>query len=141
MNKTFYTLTVFCLFSCAAVDTTPVTKVETKDVISLGQESKTDVEGNIEEDNAVVLLNQIFNSDEENKKLVLIINNDSNCDFVMSVVGEKSYTIPVAANKAETMVVEKGDYVLRSMVCEAQYWSKKTFSENAQVSVKYTAPK
>lgn len=51
------------------------------------------------EDKAVVLLNQLFNSDEANKKTVLVINNESDCDFTMMILGGKSYTVPVAAKK------------------------------------------
>lgn len=93
------------------------------------------------EDKAVVLLNQLFNSDEANKKTVLVINNVSDCDFTMMILGGKSYTVPVAAKKTESIVVDQGEYVMRSEVCQSPYLAKKTLSENTQVSIKYSVVK
>ena len=93
------------------------------------------------EDKAVVLLNQLFNSDEANKKMVLVINNESDCDFTMMILGGKSYTVPVAAKKTESIVVDQGEYVMRSEVCQSPYLTKKTLSENTQVSIKYSVVK
>jgi len=93
------------------------------------------------EDKAVVLLNQLFNSDEANKKTVLVINNESDCDFTMMILGGKSYTVPVAAKKTESIVVDQGEYVMRSEVCQSPYLAKKTLSENTQVSIKYSVVK
>lgn len=93
------------------------------------------------DDKAVVLLNQLFNSDEANKKTVLVINNESDCDFTMMILGGKSYTVPVAAKKAESIVVDQGEYVMRSEVCQTPYLAKKTLWENTQVSIKYSVVK
>lgn len=90
------------------------------------------------ENKTVTLLNQLFNSDLANKNTVLIINNESDCDFTMTILGGKTYTIPVAAKSTESIVVEQGEYVMRSEVCRSAYFAKKTLIENTQVNIRYS---
>lgn len=87
---------------------------------------------------AINSLNQLFNSDESNKNRVLIINNDSDCDFTMMISGHKSYVVPVASRKSESIIVEQGEYVLRSEICQSPYLSKKILTDNMQVNIKFT---
>ena len=87
---------------------------------------------------AINTLNQLFNSDESNKKKVLIINNDSDCDFTMTITGHQSYVLPVASHKTESIIVNEGEYVLRSEICKTPYLSKKILSDNMQVNIKYS---
>ncbi len=93
------------------------------------------------QDKAAILLNQLFNTDVANKNMVLVINNDSDCDFTMNILGNKSYTVSVAAKKTESIVVERGEYVMRSDVCKTPYLARKTLLENTQVSIKYSVVK
>lgn len=144
MNKYFFLFFAFCLISCGTSKTvTPLSVSATPSV----QQGANDME--LEpvkvklkiQDKAVTLLNQLFNTDESNKHMVLIINNESDCDFTMNILGGKSYTVPVAAKKTESIVVEQGDYVMRSEVCKSPYLARKTLSENTQVSIKYSVVK
>ncbi len=89
------------------------------------------------EQRAVNLLNQLFNTDASNNNMVLIIKNDSDCDFTMEISGSSRYTLPVAARKTESIIVQKGDYEIKSQVCLSQYKVYKTFSENTELSIKY----
>lgn len=93
------------------------------------------------EDKAVSPLNQLFNTDAANADMVLMIRNESDCDFTMHIVGPHSYKIPVAAKKTESIVVEQGNYEMRSEVCKSPYYTHKTFSENTLLSIRYTVVK
>ena len=86
---------------------------------------------------AIRTLNQLFNSDESNKNKILIINNDSDCDFTMNISGHENYIIPVAAGKTESIILKEGEYVLRSEICQSAYLSKKIISENMQVNIRH----
>lgn len=144
MNKFFLLFFVFYLVSCAAGKSVSPLVFSGNSVIIL----ETD---NVEiepvklklkiHDKAVVLLNQLFNTDAANKNMVLIINNESECDFTMNILGNRSYILPVAAKKTESIVVEQGEYVMRSDVCKSPYLARKTLSENTQVSIKYSVVK
>lgn len=144
MNKFFLLFFVFYLVSCATGKSVSPLVFSGNSVVIL----ETD---NVEiepvklklkiHDKAVVLLNQLFNTDAANKNMVLIINNESECDFTMNILGNRSYTLPVAAKKTESIVVEQGEYVMRSDVCKSPYLARKTLSENTQVSIKYSVVK
>lgn len=144
MNKFFLLFFVFYLVSC--------TTSKSVSPLVLANNSMAVLEtDNIEmepvkvklkiHDKAVMLLNQLFNSDAANKNMVLIINNESECDFTMNILGNRSYTLPVAAKKTESIVVEQGEYVMRSDVCKSPYLARKILSENTQVSIKYSVVK
>ena len=145
MNKIFLLLVGICLMSCST------SKSVSPMIVTNGSVATIEIDNNIEvepvqlklkiHDRAAALLNQLFNTDAANKNMVLIINNESDCDFTMNILGDKSYSLPVAAKKTESIVLEQGEYVMRSEVCKSPYLAKKTLSENTQVSIKYSVVK
>ena len=90
---------------------------------------------------AIRTLNQLFNSDESNKNKILIINNDSDCDFTMSITGRNSYILPVAAKHSESIVLDRGGYEVKSEVCKTPYKTFKVFLDNTNLSIKHTIVK
>jgi len=144
MNKFFLLFFVFYLVSCTTsksvsplvLANNSIAVLETDNIEMEPVKVKLKIH-----DKAVMLLNQLFNSDAANKNMVLIINNESECDFTMNILGNRSYTLPVAAKKTESIVVEQGEYVMRSDVCKSPYLARKTLSENTQVSIKYSVVK
>lgn len=139
MNKLFLLFVGSCfLTSCATSSVTPIVVNNDSNVIlSTNHLKSVPVKFSIEQ-KAVRLLNQLFNTDASNKSMVLIINNDSDCDFTMNIDGDNRYILPVAARKSESIVVERGQYQMTSQVCQSHYKSFKTLSENTEVSIKYT---
>ncbi|WP_379968825.1 DUF6759 domain-containing protein [Epilithonimonas sp. UC225_85] len=138
MNRFFLFFLGICLVSCASSNSvSPLlggkdsTVLLNTDVIVEKPQLKI-------EDKAVTLLNQLFNTDAANKNMVLIINNDSDCDFIMTISGGKTYSVPVASKKTESIVVEQGEYVMRSEVCQSTYLARKTLAENTQLNIKYS---
>mgnify|MGYP003601320969 CR=1 FL=1 len=146
MNRIFLVLLSVCLVSCATTKSAAPLLGATKSSVSMEPEETAPEPEQVKPkakapEKAVVLLNQLFNTDDANKHTALIINNDSDCDFIMTVQGGKSYSIPVSAKKTESIVVEKGDYVLRSDVCNTTYLARKSLSDNTQVNIKFAVVK
>ncbi|MFC4162087.1 DUF6759 domain-containing protein [Epilithonimonas zeae] len=141
MNKLFLLFIGSCFFTSCATGNTMVSPV------FVGKNTNVILETDLlkqapkklgAEEKAVTLLNQLFNSDESNKSMVLVISNESDCDFTMDISGNNHYSLPVGARKSESIVVERGEYEMKSQVCQSQYKVYKTFSENTQLSIKYT---
>lgn len=142
MNRIFLVFVGACFMSCASSrSASPLFGGKNAAVILETNEPKPEPIKPKIEDKAVVLLNQLFNSDQANKQTVLVINNESDCDFTMNIVGGRTYSVPVGSKKTESIVVDQGEYVMRSEVCKSTYFAKKTLSENTQVSIKYSLVK
>lgn len=141
MNKIFLLLIGSCFLTSCATNNAMVSPVfvgkNTNVVLETDLLKQTPKKLNLEE-KAVTLLNQLFNTDESNKNMVLVISNESDCDFTMDISGNNHYSLPVAARKSESIVVERGEYEMKSQVCQSHYKVYKTFSENTQLSIKYT---
>ncbi|WP_027384725.1 DUF6759 domain-containing protein [Epilithonimonas caeni] len=137
MNKLILLILGSCLMSCATSSVSPILRKNSEVSLKIDQFKPSQEKLSIE-NKAVTLLNQLFNSDESNKNMVLIINNDSDCDFTMNIAGAKNYSLPVGSKKAESIILEQGDYELTSEVCNGAYKTKKTFAENTQLNIKYT---
>lgn len=140
MNRIFpFLIFYFSVCSLSAQAFLPSSNAELASDSSDVSQSQSDNGSSDQKDSqAIQTLNQLFNSDESNKKKVLIINNDSDCDFTMTITGHQSYVLPVGSRKTESIIVDEGDYVLRSEICKTPYLSKKTLSENMQVNIKYS---
>lgn len=138
MNKLILLILIGCLTSCATSSVSPVLLRKNSEVsLKIDQFKPSQEKLNVEENKTVTLLNQLFNSDESNKNMVLVINNDSDCDFTMTITGAKNYSLPVGSKKAESIILEQGDYEMTSEVCKGAYKAKKTFTENTQLNIKY----
>ena len=141
MNKIFLLFLACGLMSCASSNALSFIGEKNASVILENHPLQAEPEKQKKDDKTVVLLNQLFNSDAANKNTVLVINNESDCDFVMHILGGKSYALPVGSKKTESIVVEKGAYVMKSDVCKAPYQAHKTLSDNTQVNIKYSVVK
>lgn len=144
MNKLILLFIVGCLLSCASVSNNnePVLEpvyntrenpeiANSLSVINFGKYRISDKGASV--------LNQLFNTDESNASIVLIVENSSNCDFILDIKGiDVSYQLPVASNKKETVVVLKGDYELTTKICNASYLSKRKLDKNTQIKLKHT---
>ncbi|GGG55042.1 DUF6759 domain-containing protein [Epilithonimonas arachidiradicis] len=143
MNKLFLLLLGSCFaVSCASTSNiSPIFVGRNSNIILDTDQLKSAPAKLTIEDKAVNLLNQLFNTDSSNKNMVLVISNESDCDFTMDISGNNHYTLPVGAKKTESIVVEQGAYEMRSQVCNSYYRVNKTFSENTQLSIKYSVVK
>jgi len=140
MNKFLFFLLAVSLTSCAASSVSPVFVDNKAKVILASDPVKLPVRLSVEQ-KAVMLLNQLFNTDPSNEKMILMISNDSDCDFTMNITGKNNYILPVAAKDTESIVLERGGYEMRSEVCRTPYKSFKILSDNTNLSIRYTVLK
>ena len=78
--------------------------------------------------NAEVLTYLLNETDPSDKNTAAVIENASNCDLILRVVGisnEMIYNLPVAAGTKNQFVVRKGSYTLKANICGAAYYSQK----------------
>lgn len=85
----------------------------------------------------VKILNSLFDNDPNTKECIVMIENKSDCNIIVRIegVGHTKYRLPVPAHGDNSIVVEKGDYLLTSIVCGAQYASQKTIQKPLMVAL------
>jgi hypothetical protein len=140
MNKFLLFSLAVSLTSCATSSVSPVFVSNNSNVILASDPVKLPVKLSVEQ-KAVMLLNQLFNTDPSNEKMILMVSNDSDCDFTMSITGKNNYILPVAAKNTESIVLERGGYEMKSEVCKTPYKSFKVLSDNTNLSIKHTVVK
>ncbi|MBP7173096.1 MAG: hypothetical protein KBA33_03370 [Cloacibacterium sp.] len=75
-------------------------------------------------------LNSFLDSSKKKTDAVIYIQNKSNCNIIVRIAGSRTYNLPVPARGENSIVVEKGDYDIKSNICDAQYVSHKQVKEN-----------
>lgn len=89
-----------------------------------------------EKQNTVKVLNELFKDSNLNKNTsIVLIQNKSICDMILIIEGVKNYNLAIPANTDKSVVVEKGDYKLKSSVCDAPYESTKNISKGIIISL------
>lgn len=85
----------------------------------------------------VKILNSLFDNDPNAKECIVMIENKSDCNIIVRIegVGNTKYRLPVPAHGDNSIVVQKGDYLLTSIVCGAQYASQKTIQKPLMVAL------
>lgn len=81
---------------------------------------------------AEVLTYLLNESDSREPRTAVVIENKSNCDMIFRMVRLNSnliYNLPIARNSKNQFVVQKGNYTLRSKICDANYYSQKNVSD------------
>ncbi|MGA9212241.1 DUF6759 domain-containing protein [Kaistella sp.] len=85
------------------------------------------------------LLNHLFNSDSSSKTAYVQIKNKSKCNLIVKLSGKKFYNVNVPADNENFILVEKGNYTLTTMVCDAKYSSTKNILKDIVITL--NAPK
>ena len=82
--------------------------------------------------NAEVLTYLLNDTDAKDPRTAVSFENTSNCDIIIRLVeiqGSRIYNLPIPRNGKNQFVIDKGNYTLRSNVCDAKYYSQKKISE------------
>ncbi len=77
---------------------------------------------------AEVLTYLLNDSDPQEKNTAAVIENTSNCNIIVRLVGVQSnqiYNLPISRNSKNQFVILKGNYTLKSNICGAKYYSQK----------------
>jgi len=85
----------------------------------------------------VKILNSLFDNDPTAKECIIMIENKSDCNIIVRIegVGTTKYRLPVPAHGDNSLVIQKGEYLLTSIVCGAQYASQKTIQKPLMVAL------
>jgi len=79
------------------------------------------------------MLTHLFNNDPSDTEAYLNIKNKSNCNLIVKLTGKKFYNLTVPAKGQNFILVNKGEYVLTTMVCDAKYSSLKRISQDIEI--------
>lgn len=81
------------------------------------------------------MLTHLFNNDPMDKEAYINIKNRSKCRLIVKINGKKYYNLDVPANGQNFLLVEKGEYVLTTMVCDAKYSSLKKITKDIEIEL------
>lgn len=81
------------------------------------------------------MLTHLFNNDPMEKEAYINIKNRSKCNLIVKINGKKYYNLDVPANGQNFLLVEKGEYILTTMVCDAKYSSLKKINKDIEIEL------
>lgn len=81
------------------------------------------------------MLTHLFNNDPMDKEAYINIKNRSKCNLIVKISGKKYYNLDVPANGQNYLLVDKGEYVLTTMVCDAKYSSLKKINKDIEIEL------
>lgn len=81
------------------------------------------------------MLSHLFNHDPSDKEAYINIKNKSNCRLIVKISGKKYYNLDVPAKGQNYIMIEKGEYVLTTMVCDAKYSSLKKINKDIEIQL------
>lgn len=81
------------------------------------------------------MLTHLFNNDPNDREAYINIKNRSNCRLIVKISGKKYYNLDVPAKGQNFIMIEKGDYVLTTMVCDAKYSSLKKITKDIEIQL------
>jgi hypothetical protein len=81
------------------------------------------------------MLTHLFNNDPSDKEAYINIRNKSNCRLIVKISGKKYYNLDVPAKGQNFIMIEKGEYVLTTMVCDAKYSSLKKINKDIEIQL------
>lgn len=81
------------------------------------------------------MLTHLFNNDPSDKEAYVNIKNRSNCRLIVKISGKKYYNLDVPAKGQNFILIDKGEYVLTTMVCDAKYSSLKKINKDIEIQL------
>lgn len=118
----------------SATSATPARTVNYASVGSTGSSSKKS-EPSEKSKKTAALLTHMLNNDPSEKEAYINIKNRSKCNLIVKISGKRYYNLDVPANGENYLMVDKGEYVLTTMVCDAKYSSLKKISKDIEIEL------
>ena len=112
----FFTLTsCFSTFPSSSTNTSSSNNInETAEFAALIDKDKIGKDQRVAES-----LNILLNNDSKINKAVITFNNKTNCNLILRIYGSTDYTLPVAKNGKNFIILEKGYYNVKYNLCNA----------------------
>ncbi|VXA94829.1 MULTISPECIES: DUF6759 domain-containing protein [Chryseobacterium] len=113
---------------------TAATPERTVNYASVGSSSKKTAPSE-EGKKTAAMLTHLFNNDPNDNEAYINIKNKSKCRLIVKISGKKYYNLDVPPNGQNFVMVEKGEYVLTTMVCDAKYSSLKKVTKDIEIQL------
>ncbi|AZA91287.1 Uncharacterised protein [Chryseobacterium nakagawai] len=84
------------------------------------------------------MLTHLFNNDINKNEAYINIKNRSSCNLIIKINGKKYYNLSVPARGENFILIDKGEYVLTTMVCDAKYSSLKKITQDVEIALNVT---
>ncbi|RMZ58159.1 hypothetical protein D1632_17895 [Chryseobacterium nematophagum] len=81
------------------------------------------------------MLTHMFNNDPMDKEAYINIKNRSKCNLIVKISGRKYYNLDVPARGQNFILIDKGEYVLTTMICDAKYSSVKRITKDIEIEL------
>jgi hypothetical protein len=81
------------------------------------------------------MLTHLFNNDVNKSEAYVNIKNRSSCNLIVKISGKKYYNLSVPAKGENFILVDKGEYVMTTMVCDAKYSSLKKIEQDIEIAL------
>ncbi len=101
---------------------------------SVGNASKKN-EPSEQSKRTAAMLTHMFNNDPMDKEAYINIKNRSKCNLIVKITGKKYYNLDVPAKGQNFILIDKGEYVLTTMVCDAKYSSLKNITKDIEIQL------
>ncbi|MDR6373237.1 hypothetical protein J2795_004396 [Chryseobacterium bernardetii] len=81
------------------------------------------------------MLTHLFNNDLNKNEAYVNIKNRSACNLIVKISGKKYYNLTVPARGENFILVDKGEYVMTTSVCDAKYSSVKKITQDIEIAL------
>ncbi|BFO65087.1 DUF6759 domain-containing protein [Chryseobacterium sp. KCF3-3] len=81
------------------------------------------------------MLTHLFNNDINKSEAYINIKNKSACNLIVKISGKKYYNLTVPAKGENFILVDKGEYVMTTSVCDAKYSSVKKITQDIEIAL------
>ncbi|REC47083.1 DUF6759 domain-containing protein [Chryseobacterium pennipullorum] len=81
------------------------------------------------------MLTHLFSTDVNKNEAYVNIKNRSACNLIVKINGKKYYNLSVPARGENFILIDKGEYVLTTMVCDAKYSSLKKINQDIEIAL------
>lgn len=93
------------------------------------------VESSSDAKKTAAMLTHLFNNDVNKNDAYINIKNRSSCNLIVKISGKKYYNLSVPAKGQNFILIDKGEYVLTTMVCDAKYSSLKKITQDIEIAL------
>ncbi|KQR93870.1 hypothetical protein ASG01_08405 [Chryseobacterium sp. Leaf180] len=118
-----------------------------KDLATLAKNVKTDKNTNFastgskksgaseEGKRTASMLTHLFSNDSSKSEAYVNIRNKSKCNLIVKISGKKYYNLDVPARGQNFVLIDKGEYVVTTAVCDAKYSSLKKITKDIEIEL------
>lgn len=81
------------------------------------------------------MLTNLFSTDPNKKEAIVQIKNNSDCNLIVKFSGKDFYNLNIPAKNQNYIMINKGNYILTTSICDAKYSSAKKIYGDIVISL------